>query len=272
MAWKGVIGRNFTPEEFRRYVAGLAWGSWRPSFIVLHCTAVPSLAMRPQGINDGQIQAWVKWYRDSMGWSAGPHIFVDDRPDGIWVFTPLTTAGVHAKIWNSGTLGVEMLGDFDREEFNSGRGALVRDNAVAAIAILTDALGLDPDSMMGHRDYPGETKTCPGTKVDRGAFIQAVRDWLGGGAEKQIPPSPPLVKGGEAAAPVARLLKLTSPFMAGADVQEVLTRLQQRGYYRGKLDSLYGPLAVAAVRRFQADNGLQVDGLAGPLTLAALRK
>ena len=268
MAWNGIVGRNFTPEEFRRYVAGLVWGSWRPSFIVLHCTVVPSLALRPQGINDGQIQAWVQWYRDYNGWSAGPHIFVDDRPDGIWVFTPLTTTGVHAKSWNSRTLGLEMLGDYDREEFNSGRGALVRDNAVAAIAILTDALGLDPDSMMGHRDYPGETKTCPGKKVGRWAIIQAVKDWL----EKQIPPSPPLATGGEAAAPAARLLKLTWPRMAGDDVQEVLTRLQQRGYYRGQLDSLYGPLAVDAVRRFQADNGLQVDGLAGPLTLAALRK
>jgi len=67
-----------------------------------------------------------------------------------------------------------------------------------------------------------------------------------------------------------RILRLTHPFMTGPDVEEVLIRLKNRGYYQGKLDSTYGPLAEAAVRQFQHDNRLGYDGKVGPLTRRAL--
>jgi hypothetical protein len=70
---------------------------------------------------------------------------------------------------------------------------------------------------------------------------------------------------------VRRIIKLTYPYMTGPDVTEVLSLLKERGYYGGKLDSTFGPLAEAAVCRFQEDNGLGYDGKVGPLTLGALR-
>lgn len=192
MAWKMIVGKNFTPEQFRKYVAGLIWGTWRPEFITLHHTAVPSLAQRPNGFNNASMSGLERYYRDEMGWSAAPHLFVDDQPAGIWVFTPLTTTGVHAKSFNAHSLGLEMLGNFDVEAFNSGRGVRVRDNAVAAIAILTEALGLDPDNLVGHRDEPSTTKTCPGKLVDLEVFIRAVKNYLTGGQTAPGPtPAPP---------------------------------------------------------------------------------
>ena len=181
MIWKGIVGRNFTPDAFREYVAGLTWGAWQPEFITLHHTAVPSLAQRPNGFNNASMSGLERYYRDEMGWSAAPHLFVDDQPAGIWVFTPLTTPGVHAKSFNGRSLGLEMLGNYDVEDFDTGRGALVRDNAVAAIGILSKALGIDPDSMMCHRDEPSTSKTCPGNNVDEVAFIRAVKDYQGAG-------------------------------------------------------------------------------------------
>jgi hypothetical protein len=177
--WKGIVGQNFTPEEFLEYVEGLSWDDWRPEFIVLHHTAAPSLAQRPNGFNQLTIANLERYYRDEMGWSAGPHLFVDDR--AIWVFTPLTTPGVHAKSFNSHSLGVEMLGNYDVEDFDSGRGLAVQQNAVAAIAILSAALEIDPGTMVGHRDEPSTTKTCPGNNVDTGEFILAVQNYLLGG-------------------------------------------------------------------------------------------
>ncbi|MCL4502092.1 MAG: N-acetylmuramoyl-L-alanine amidase [Deltaproteobacteria bacterium] len=178
--WKGIVGRSFTPEEFLEYVRTLSWEDWVPAFIVLHNTEEPSLAMRPQGIDEEQIEEWVGWYRDHLGWSAGPHVFVDDRR--IWVFTPLTTPGVHANSWNSRSLGVEMLGDFRREEFDSGRGLLVQQNAVVAVAILSMALGLAPESLMFHKEN-GETEhDCPGENVGKEQFIQAVKDCIARGS------------------------------------------------------------------------------------------
>ena len=52
------------------------------------------------------------------------------------------------------------------------------------------------------------------------------------------------------------------------DVQRLLART---GYRPGPIDGRYGPLTEAAVRRFQAHRGLQVDGIAGPRTFADLR-
>ena len=59
-----------------------------------------------------------------------PHLFVAD--DLIWVFTPLTVAGVHSPSWNDVAWGVEMVGEYDIETF----GDAVRDNTVSALAAL----------------------------------------------------------------------------------------------------------------------------------------
>jgi outer membrane protein OmpA-like peptidoglycan-associated protein len=40
----------------------------------------------------------------------------------------------------------------------------------------------------------------------------------------------------------------------------------QEPYYAGSVDGKFGPLTDRAIRRFQTDNGLKVDGIAGPNT------
>lgn len=172
--WQGIVGKSFTVEGFRDYVAGLRWSFWRPQFIVLHNTGEPTLAQRPQGLTREHILGLQAYYRDEQGWSAGPHLFIDDRQ--IWVFSPLTAPGVHAPGWNNRSLGVELLGDYDREEFDRGRGLLVQQHAVAGIASLSAALGIKPETMRLHKEDPATThRHCPGHNVDKAAFIQAVR-------------------------------------------------------------------------------------------------
>ena len=117
-----------------------------------------------------------KFYRDEQHWSAGPHLFIDDKQ--IWVFTPLTVSGVHSPSWNKTALGIEMLGDYDKEAFNSGRGLQVQKNAVAAIATLSAVLGFNPETMKLHREDPLTTHACPGRNVNKTVFIQAVKDLM----------------------------------------------------------------------------------------------
>ena len=57
---------------------------------------------------------------------------------------------------------------------------------------------------------------------------------------------------------------------SGARVTEIQTRLKNWGYYDGEVDGIYGSRTERAVRWFQRQNGLSVDGQAGPQTLAAL--
>ena len=49
----------------------------------------------------------------------------------------------------------------------------------------------------------------------------------------------------------------------GDDVIELQARLQNIGYYHGKIDGVYGWGTYWALRNFQKDFGLPIDGLAG---------
>lgn len=174
--WKGIVARNFSPDEFHDYAHQLQWASWRPSFIVLHNTGVPTLAQRPDGLSLQNIKDLEVFYRDVQKWSAGPHLFIDDKQ--IWVFTALTTPGVHSPSWNSTSLGFEMLGDYSQEDFTTGRGLQVQRNAISAITIINSVLGIDPNTMKLHREDPLTTHACPGIAVRKLQIIQEVQDAL----------------------------------------------------------------------------------------------
>ncbi len=54
--------------------------------------------------------------------------------------------------------------------------------------------------------------------------------------------------------------------MAGTDVAVLQAVLSARGYYTGALDGVFGDVLDAAVRKFQMDHDLVVDGVCGPMT------
>ena len=174
--WKGIVGKSFKPQEFYNYVAGVDLEDWAPDFIVLHNTGEPCLRNRPNGLTHDHILGLADYYKNDMGWSAGPHLFIDDKQ--IWVFTPLNRTGVHSPSWNSISWGIEMLGDYDVEEFDTGRGALVKNNSVAAVAILSVKAELDPDTMKLHREDKRTTHHCPGDNVDKHEFISLVKTYI----------------------------------------------------------------------------------------------
>jgi len=172
--WKGIVAKAFDADAFDEYCHTLTWDAWRPSFIVLHNTQIPSLAERPNGFALSHIRDLEAFYRDTQEWRAGPHLFVDDKQ--IWVFTPLTMSGTHSPSWNKLALGIEMLGDYDAESFTDGRGLAIRANAVKAMASLSAVLGLDPQTIRLHREDPLTTHACPGSAVKKLEVIQAVTD------------------------------------------------------------------------------------------------
>jgi hypothetical protein len=186
--WKGIVGKSFTPDEFETYCDTLQWLTWRPTFIVLHNTGSPSLKQRPKGLTQQHIRNLEAFYRDTQHWSAGPHLFVDDRQ--IWVFTPLTVSGIHSPSWNKLSLGVEMLGDFEVEAFDTGRGLAVRQNAVSALETLCGVLGLDVATMRLHREDPLTTHACPGKNVRKLEVIQDVQDLAIARHAGEHPPAP----------------------------------------------------------------------------------
>ncbi|MGH7053675.1 MAG: peptidoglycan recognition protein family protein [Stellaceae bacterium] len=179
-AWKGIVGRGFDPAAFDLYVRALRWASWRPHFCVLHHTGAPTLAEWLSGPPAATRMLNLQhYYRDQLHWSGAPHLFV--APDLIWVFTPLTVPGVHSPSWNLVSWGIEMVGNYDIEDFFSGPGLQVHRNAIAALATLHEALGLSPASLRFHREDPLTThKDCPGRTIKKPPVIAELTAALAG--------------------------------------------------------------------------------------------
>lgn len=69
-----------------------------------------------------------------------------------------------------------------------------------------------------------------------------------------------------------RLLYERQPMLRGDDVQELQRRLNRLGFDTGYTDGVFGPQTAEAVREFQLNSGIQVDGKAGAVTIDALRR
>lgn len=202
MSTFAYIGKPLTAEQFVAYVASYNFGSVPPDQIVIHNSANPDASWAPLnddpnikwdrnevGLNDNQIavkrqrqlDAIMRYYRDSLGWTAGPHLFVDER--WIWLFTPMYEIGVHAAEGNSYhdagghlhySIGIETVGYFDRvgwpipmQELLRVAVQALRDRLTTFQIVYTAAPAHHPELHQGsiafHRDYnkPG----CPGAAI-----------------------------------------------------------------------------------------------------------
>lgn len=215
MAWPAVK-QAFTQEQFREYVTHLEWNRWRPSKIVWHNTAAPSLVQwmksaaedERKGLKPGisRIKSLENYFKNQNHWPGAPHLFIAN--DFIWVFNPLTAAGTHSPSYNNTAIGIEMIGDFDREDDDSGNGLKVKNNTIFATTLLCSVLGLDPaTAILLHKQDPRTTHDCPGKDIaqDKSKMIASVVDLMSGGEHDpdetggvigDIPPPPKPIRNG----------------------------------------------------------------------------
>jgi len=64
--------------------------------------------------------------------------------------------------------------------------------------------------------------------------------------------------------------KPSAPAESHAIVEEMQKSLKDLGYYGGSIDGIYGPHTTDALKKFQTDSGITVDGRWGPKTHAAI--
>jgi hypothetical protein len=233
--WANFDGKAYTRAEFAAHVADLRWTDWKPSGVTLHNTAGPTLAQWAEsGPNhDARIRNLESYYEQQLGWHSGPHLFISRN--FINGFANILLPGVHASCFNRTHIGVEMVGDFNAEEFESGDGALVRDNAIFAVATLMKKLGLDPKTDLNfHVQCAHDNHDCPGKKVNRPLMIQRVAAAMGGDIARSITSAPP--------AP--------APLPGDPTVRAYQTKLADLGFYKSPFDGDRGPLTNAALEAF----------------------
>lgn len=174
--------RFMTVEQFEAHVASLDFSSWRPIGIVWHNTASPSLAQWKTYPRAHWMNGLESYYK-GKGWNGGPHLFVDDGPDGIGLFNPLNHRGTHSPSFNAQYIGIEHVGDYGTEEDDTGDGLKVKTNGIIATAILCAALGIpaDPTHIKLHKEDPKTDHDCPGKNMakDKLKSIQSVIEYMG---------------------------------------------------------------------------------------------
>lgn len=62
---------------------------------------------------------------------------------------------------------------------------------------------------------------------------------------------------------------ITQSYLAG-QLSAIQSVLQEKGYYNGDIDGIWGDLTDAAIKAFQSDRGLVADGIVGDQTTASL--
>jgi N-acetylmuramoyl-L-alanine amidase len=69
-----------------------------------------------------------------------------------------------------------------------------------------------------------------------------------------------------------RLLYMRTPYLRGDDVADLQRRLGALGFAAGRLDGIFGPDTDRALRSFQRNAGLLVDGMCGTRTVLSLNR
>ncbi len=137
-----------------------------PEGITLHMFGVP-------GVHD--MAGIARFYRGHPEWTGGQMPYTYGVLAGGFVEQglPLNEVGPHAKRWNSSTIGVVSLGDFNRHAPTSAQWHSCLD----LCAELCVAFRLDPRSktdVAGHTERPHSTNTpgkvCPGRFWDMAKF------------------------------------------------------------------------------------------------------
>lgn len=182
MAFKNT-GKVWTPTLLAEYLESRAVPTWIKS-ITIHHTAAPSLAQRPNGFTIQHIRNIQDFYsrpksKGGKGWRTGPHLFIDD--DEIFGMCDFRSKGIHASSFNSHSLGIEVLGDYDIEDPDSGRGKSCWVNTAETVRVLLEWLGLNKSisTILFHRDDPRTSKTCPGRRIEKQWFLDLIPDKVG---------------------------------------------------------------------------------------------
>lgn len=188
-------------------------------------------------------QAMRNFHVNTNGWNdIGQHVTL--LPDGRFVTgRPFNKNPASISGYNTGAFAVEMIGNFDK---GNDRFEGKQKDSMIKLARYFDQKGR---YIRFHRE--NASKTCPGTGIDKNEFMKEVK------GEDKLRYGKTLRKGDK-----------------GSVVKQLQQDLIALGY--GKYmqsygaDGSFGAATENAVKAFQKDNKLSVDGVAGPKTQAKI--
>lgn len=279
-----IVGRKFTHKEFTTYVQGLPSLGWA-KFIVVHNTSSPDIRLYRDDWMKRDSKQWTPeiWLRNltsfyvNQGWKGGPHLFIPPAEDQILVLNDLRVPGTHSPSWNKFSIGVETVGEFEREPFDGP----TRANLLLALKVLHEKLGAQPlpyergvRGLHFHREDPETThRTCPGRNMNKDKLVRDLIGMMGGSLPPVEDHSHDVpIRSQEASTAGMSMQELTSIKWLQQALNKWATGSHVANFELLTMDGECGPKTVQATRTFQQRNNLIMDGIAGPVTRALLKK
>ena len=194
MTWRGndpaLEFKSADIDSCAAYIRGLNYTSWRPTNFVVHNTGAPTLHQWWNSVPPAQRMVNLQhYYEHDMGWSAGPHFFIDGK--SWWCMTPPNVKGVHCPSWNGTMLGFEHVGDYETESATSGLGAEVQRMGQELSAVCCEFFGWDPANLKFHYEDPNTDHACPGSNMNKKTYIGECQQCMGEGGDHTPGPTPP---------------------------------------------------------------------------------
>ena len=161
----------WTKEEFAQEVVNFSWtrvidgaavhGTWRPN--------------HAQWKGEASMLSMWTYHTKTNGWADIAQHATIDPAGGIWSgrnwnAIPASNGGGGNGTSGQGPFMFEMVGDFD-----IGRDTLQGDqleSALWVICALQSKWGFEDTGVKFHRELPKTSKTCPGSGIDKGSFME----------------------------------------------------------------------------------------------------
>jgi len=156
-----------TPEEFNTYLLTLKPPKWF-KIIINHHTYEPTVDDW-RGLST--MKGMLNYYKNKKKWDRFPHLFV--APDGIWQMNKLNETGIHANAANSISIGVEVVGNYDKQVWQEP----IRTFAFKTNAYLAKWGNISLQNILPHRQY-NPLKSCPGRAIDMNWVRQGTATYL----------------------------------------------------------------------------------------------
>ena len=216
--------------------------------IIVHTTATRA-AWRAGSKTSAKVSEVRRWHVEDRGWSDIGYHFLIDRDGTVAKGRAVERVGSHVRGRNRRSIGIALFGGFGGAETDTFADHYTPEQATALRKLLAAlrAQHRSIGTVSGHNQYAA--KACPCFNVP--TWYQGVEQ-----------------TGGSGAAP--RYGRTLRRGMRGADVGDLIRKLAALGYYDGARDDIFGPVLDAAVRRYQGDESLAVDGIVGPVTWEAV--
>ena len=165
------------------------------------------------------------------------------RKDGEVVqANDLSSITWHCKGENSTAIGIMLVGNFNGPGYSLGTSEPTEAQKTSLKGLvdhLLSGFSLTKQDVYGH--YHFGKPECPGYTIQE--WVEATRN---------------------------EIIETIAANNIPMETKEVQKRLNQLGYGVGKVDGIHGIRTASAIRKFQTDSGLHVDGVVGPSTWKTL--